>query len=59
MYAGFSETQVKCPKCLVPVNMTNVSTGILDFDGGDDNGRPTNDIKQNNYPNLLSQHKER
>ena len=36
-------------KCLVPVNITNVSTGIRDVD---------TDTEQNNDANLLSQHKE-
>ena len=50
--------QVKRPKCLVPVNMTTVSTGILDDDGSDGNGQHTNDTEQINDANLLCQHKE-
>ena len=45
-------------KCLVPVNITNVSTGIRDVDACDDNGQLTKDTEQNNDANLLSQHKE-
>ena len=37
----------KCLKCWVPVNMTNVSTGIHDVDGSDDNGCCTSDREQN------------
>ena len=39
-------------------NMTNVSTAIRDYHGGDYNGCDTSDTQQNDDANLLSQHKE-
>ena len=38
--------------------MTNVSTGICDADGSDNNGWLCNDTEQCNDANLPSQHKE-